>query len=99
MTRLDLVFLALHTFGAFMWIGGLFAVMGFLDAAAAETDSAARGRLTRFVRQAAMVPDIGAAIAIVFGLHWLFKLNRYEAPYMHPKLLLVVAVIALHGYL
>ncbi|MGE3545878.1 MAG: hypothetical protein AB7L28_18235 [Kofleriaceae bacterium] len=93
---MDKIFLALHVFGTMMWIGGLFAVMGFLDAAAAETDSGARTRLTKFVRQAAIVPDIGATIAIVFGAHWLFRFKLYQAPYMHIKLTLVVLVIVLH---
>ena len=51
---LDKLFLSLHVFGAFIWIGGLFALAAFLDAFAAETDPAARSRLTKFVRQAAM---------------------------------------------
>jgi uncharacterized membrane protein len=99
MTKLDLVFRALHVWGTFMWIGGLFGVTAFVAAAAAEPDPAARGRLTKFVRQAAIIPDIGAAIAIVFGAHWLFKFDYYKVAYMHPKLTLVAALIGLHVYL
>ncbi|MGE0551636.1 MAG: hypothetical protein AB7O24_31920 [Kofleriaceae bacterium] len=93
---MDKIFLALHVFGTMIWIGGLFAVMGFLDAAAAETDSGARTRLTKFVRQAAIVPDVGATVALIFGAHWLFRFKLYEMPYMHVKLTLVVLVIVLH---
>ena len=97
--QLDRVFLGFHVYGAVMWIGGLFALAAFLDAFGAETDPAARSRLLRFMRQAAIVPDIGATIAIVFGLHWLFKFKLYQMPYMHIKLTLVAVVLGLHGYL
>jgi uncharacterized membrane protein len=96
---LDKLFLSFHVIGALMWIGGLFALMAFLDAYAAEPDAPARGRLLKHLRQAAIVPDIGATVAIVFGAHWLAKFKLYQAHYMHPKLALVVLVIALHGYL
>lgn len=96
---MDKFFLALHVFGAFMWVGGLFAVAAFLEAHAAEPDATARGRLIKFVRQAALVPDIGATIAIVFGAHWLFRFKLYQAHYMHPKLALVAVLIGLHVYL
>jgi uncharacterized membrane protein len=95
---LDKLFLSLHVFGAFIWIGGLFALAAFLDAFAAETDAAARSRLLKFLRQAAIVPDVGATIAIVFGAHWLFRFKLYQMPYMHIKLALVAVVIGLHVY-
>jgi len=93
---MDKLFLALHVVGALMWIGSLFAVMSFLEAFAGEPDAAARGRLLKYVRQAAIVPDIGATIALVFGLHWLFRFKLYEAHYMHAKLALVAVVLGLH---
>jgi uncharacterized membrane protein len=96
---LDKLFLALHLFGALIWIGSLFALTAFLEAVAAEPDTAARGRLLKFLRQAAIVPDIGATIAIAFGLHWLFRFKLYQMPYMHIKLALVAGVIGVHGYL
>jgi len=96
---LDKVFLSLHVVGALMWIGSLFALTAFLEAVAAEPDAAPRTRLLKFLRQAAIVPDIGATIAIVFGLHWLFKFKVYQMPYMHIKLALVAGVIGVHGYL
>ncbi|HEU4611344.1 MAG TPA: CopD family protein [Kofleriaceae bacterium] len=96
---LDNLFLSFHVVGVLIWVGGLFALMAFLEAVAAEPDQAARGRLVKFLRQAAIVPDIGATIAILFGLHRLFKFKIYEAHYMHAKLALVVVLIGLHGYL
>lgn len=96
---LDKLFLSLHVFGAFIWIGGLFALLAFLEAFGAETDPAARSRLVRFLRQAAIVPDVGATIAIGFGLYWLLKYDvLLKMPYMHIKLTLVAVVIGLHGY-
>ena len=99
MMTVDNVLLSLHVLGALMWIGSLFALFTFLEAYGAEPDAAARGRLAKFVRQAAIVPDIGATIAIVFGLHRFFKLHLYQAHYMHAKLTLVVLVIGMHGFL
>ena len=96
---LDKLFLSLHVVGALMWIGSLFALAAFLDAYADETDSGARSRLLKHLRQAAIVPDVGATLAIVFGLHWLFKFKLYQMPYMHIKLALVAGVIGMHGYL
>lgn len=96
---LDSFVLALHVQGALMWIGGLFAVASFLDAHAAEPDRAARGRLLKFLKQAAIVPNIGATIAIALGTYQLVKYKFFKAPYMHPKLALVVVIIAIHGYL
>ena len=77
----------------------LFAVMAFLEAAIGETEAGTRGRLVRLLRQAAIVPDVGATLAILFGAHWLFRFKLYQAHYMHPKLALVAIVIGLHVYL
>ena len=96
---LDRLFLSLHVLGALIWIGGLFALAAFLEAVAAVPESAARGRLLKFLRQAAIVPDVGATLAIVFGLHWLFRFKLYKMPYMHIKLALVAVLIGMHGYL
>lgn len=96
---LDKLFLSFHVVGALMWVGSLFALTAFLEAVAAEPDPAPRGRLLKFLRQAAIVPDIGATIAIVFGLHWLFKFKIYQMPYMHAKLALVAILIGVHGFL
>ncbi|MDX2091101.1 MAG: CopD family protein [Kofleriaceae bacterium] len=98
MNKLDLFFRAFHIYGALMWIGGLFALIAFLEAHAQEPDPDARGRLAKHVRIASIVPDIGATIALLMGLHWLFKFKLYEAHYMHPKLALVAVLIGMHGY-
>ena len=96
---MDKLFLAFHVFGVILWVGGLLAVALFLAAARAQPDVGARARVAAFARKAAMIPDIGATLAIVFGLHWLFRFKLYTLPYMHIKLTLVVFLIALHGFL
>ena len=96
---LDKLFLAFHVFGAFLWIGGLFATIAFIETTIAEPDAGAKARLVKATRTAAIVPDVGAAIAIVFGAHWLMRFKLYEAHYMQPKLGLVVLVVGIHWYL
>lgn len=99
MNKLDLVFRAFHIYGALMWVGGTFALIAFLEAHAQEPDAAARGRLAKHVRVAAIVPDVGAAIAMLMGGHWLVKYDLYKAHYMHPKLALVALLIGVHVFL
>jgi uncharacterized membrane protein len=93
------LFLALHLFGAFMWVGGLFQLALLLEGVKQEPDAAAKKRLAAYARKAAMLPDIGATLAILFGAHRLFKYELYAMPYMHIKLLLVAVIFGLHGYL
>ncbi|MCX5744258.1 MAG: hypothetical protein NT062_17350 [Proteobacteria bacterium] len=93
---MDKLFLAFHVVRALMWVGSLFALMAFLSAVAGEPDPAARGRLLKHLREAAIVPDVGGTIAIVFGAHWLFRYKLYETTYMQLKLVLVVGLLALH---
>jgi uncharacterized membrane protein len=96
---LDRLFLALHLFGGFIWIGGLFQLASFLTAVQAEGDSGARARLAQRARKLAVLPDVGATLALVFGLHWLFRFKLYAVPYMHIKLGLIVFVLILHVFL
>lgn len=93
---MDKLFLAFHVMGVLLWVGGLFALMAFLEAYAGEPDAAPRTRLLKHVRSAAIVPDVGATIAMLFGAHWLFRFKLYEAHYMHAKLALVALVLVLH---
>jgi putative membrane protein len=93
------LFLAFHVVGVIFWVGGLFALTLLLAAARNEPDAGARTRLAAFTRKVAMLPDIAATFAIVFGLHWLFAYKRYQFHYMHVKLMLVVLLLGLHGFL
>jgi uncharacterized membrane protein len=96
---MDSLFLAFHVFGAIVWVAGLVSLTMLFGAAKAETDAGARKRLLAFARKAGMVPDIGATITILFGLHRLFVLKVYKFHYMHAKLLFVFFLIAMHGFL
>jgi uncharacterized membrane protein len=98
-TRLEQIMLSLHVLGALMWIGGLFAFMAFLEATINEPDKAARERLMKYTRQAAIVPDVGLTIALVFGAHMLFKYKLYQVHFMHGKLALVAILIGLTVHL
>jgi putative membrane protein len=99
MITLATIFLAFHVFGVILWVAGLVGLTLLFAAARGESDVAARKRLLGFARRAGMVPDIGATLAIVFGLHWLFAYKFYKFHYMHAKLLFVVFLLGLHGFL
>jgi uncharacterized membrane protein len=94
--NLDNVLLALHVMGAMMWIGGLFATVAFLEVTIAEPDAGAKARLLKATRAAAIVPDVGLTIAIVFGAHWFMKFKLYEAHFMWAKLGAVAVLITIH---
>jgi uncharacterized membrane protein len=93
------LFLTFHVFGVIVWVSGLFGLALLFAAAKAEGDPGARKRLLGFARRAGMVPDIGATIAMIFGLHWLFAYKFYKFHYMHAKLLFVFFLIGMHGFL
>jgi protoporphyrinogen IX oxidase len=97
--RLAQLFLAFHVFGVVLWISGLVTLTYLLAAVKNETDAGARSRLAQYARKIGMFPDIGALIAMLFGLHWLFAFKLYKMPYMHIKLTLVVVLIGMHGLL
>ena len=93
------LFLAFHVVGVIFWVGGLLTLTVLLSAMKAETDPAARKRLGAFTRKAAIAPDIASFVAMLFGLHALFANKLYKFHYMHAKLLLVVFLLGLHGFL
>ena len=95
----DNVILALHVMGAMMWIGGLFATVAFLEVTIPEPDAGARTRLLKATRAAAIVPDVGLTMAIVFGAHWLMRFKLYEAHFMWAKLSAVGVIVGIHVYL
>jgi uncharacterized membrane protein len=93
------LFLTFHVFGVIVWVSGLVGLTLLFAAAKAESDRGARKRLLGFARRAGMVPDIGATIAFIFGLHWLFAYKFYKFHYMHAKLLFVFFLVGMHGFL
>jgi putative membrane protein len=91
-----------HIFGFVVWTGMLLAVMHALSAHARASD-AARPALVELERRLALAMDIGATVAILFGVlkivgppagTAIFK----NGGYMHMKLTAVVVLIGLHGF-
>jgi uncharacterized membrane protein len=97
MTRLDQIMLALHVFSVIGWVGGLTLVTGLLAAYGSEPDAGAKQRLAAMAKKRCIGMDAAAAMALVFGLHWLIKFDLYKQPYMHIKLTLVAILFGLHG--
>lgn len=96
--NLQNVFLGLHVFGAILWSGGLLTLALLLAAAGRESGEPAQ-RLGALARKLGMWADLGATLAILFGLHRLFSMKLYKLPYIHIKIALVVVIFALHGIL
>jgi putative membrane protein len=98
MSKLTPLPLALHVFGVISWISGIMATALLLYAAERETGEP-RARLLALAKMRAIGMEIGATLAIGFGLYWLFKYDLYKQPYMHIKLTLVLVLLGLHGLL
>ena len=88
-----------HVFGLILWVGMMIAVLNLLGA-----DSAARPALGAIANKLARFMDIGAAVAIGFGVALLVtRINQAANPlkgagYFHAKLAFAVALIGVHGY-
>src|SRR5690606_6102210 len=91
---------ALHIFGVLMWMGTMIGLTTIL-AAHASADLGSRPAFHKLERSTAIAMDVGATLAVVFGLIMLFKVpGLLSAAYMHAKLTLVVlALLTSHGYL
>ncbi len=92
-----------HVFGWLLWLGPLFGLFHILNAHAAA-DEAGRAAFGKLGKQTAMTADIGAALAIVFGLIMLIvpdggMLIFKAGGFFHIKLTLVALLIGTHGYL
>jgi len=89
-----------HIYGFMMWLGALFAALRILQAHA-DADAGARGAFLPLEKGAGMSMDIGATVAIVFGLLLIFVPENGTAlfkvgGFMHVKLTLVAVLIGLH---
>jgi putative membrane protein len=91
---------ALHIFGVLMWMGTMIGLANIL-AAHGETDLGSRPAFHKLERRAGVAMDIGATIAMVFGIILLLKMpGVMKAGYMHAKLgLIVLGILSSHGYL
>jgi putative membrane protein len=94
------VLLVFHVFGIVLWVSGLLVTSMALTRHTQETAPEARQALARlewiFMRGLA---DIGALLAIVFGISLILTNSSYylRAPWLHIKLTFVVLLIGLHG--
>lgn len=90
-----------HIFGFTMWIGAMLALANTL-ATHVTSDVAAGSALVNVERKLAITMDVGAFVAIVFGLIMLFGIEPsplQQGGWMHMKLTAVLAVLGLHGFL
>lgn len=92
-----------HIFGFVMWIGTLYALFQILMAHA-EAEESARGAFGPLEKRVAIAMDIGATLAIVFGVVLIVKLPYGTAlfkagGFFHIKLTLAAALIGVHGFL
>jgi protoporphyrinogen IX oxidase len=91
-----------HIFGQMLWVGGLLATSMTLVRHARETSAEGRAALARvewlFLRGMA---DVGALLTIAAGIY-LFTANlqaNLRAPWLHVKLVFVVILLGLHGWI
>jgi putative membrane protein len=90
---------AFHLFGVFMWMGTMIGASHIL-VAHAEADLGSRPAFHGLERRLAIAMDVGATIAIVFGVILLVKTpGIMKVGSMHAKLALVVALLGVHGLL
>jgi len=92
-----------HVVGFTLWLGAMFGLSYILTAHAAA-DEAGRGAFGKLEKNTAMTADIGATLAIVFGLIMLLVPEGgtqilKAGGFFHIKLTLVALLIGTHGYL
>jgi putative membrane protein len=94
--------LVFHVFGIVLWIGGLLMTTLLLTRHTQETAPEARAALSRLERKSMRaMADPGALLTILAGITMIFTNSGYylHANWLHIKLLFVVAMIILHGYI
>lgn len=94
--------LVFHIFGIVLWIGGLLMTTVLLGRHAEESSPEARTALSRLEKKSMRaMADPGALIAILAGIGMIFTDPGYYlyAEWLHIKILFVIALIILHGYI
>ena len=94
--------LVFHILGIVLWIGGLLMTTVLLSRHVQETAPEARAALTRVEKKSMRaMADPGALLVILAGITMIFTNKAYylHASWLHFKLLIVVALIVLHGYI
>jgi protoporphyrinogen IX oxidase len=87
----------IHVFGVIIWVGSLLLVSSLMTLVPDEV-GAARERLIVAAHRLFLVSgNIGAAVAILFGLVELIaRPVLLQAGWMHVKILLAIAMLAIH---
>jgi putative membrane protein len=94
--------LVVHVFGIVLWIGGLLMTAALLVQHAKEAAPEARAALTRMEKKSLrMMADPGALLTVAAGITLIFTNKSYylHATWLHFKLVFVVILIGLHGYI
>ena len=93
---------AVHVFGDMLWVAGMLMTTLLVSRHAQENSPEARATLTRLEKKSMrMMADPGAALAILGGIGLVLTNPSYymQAAWLHVKLLFVVALIILHGFI
>ncbi|HXZ89092.1 MAG TPA: CopD family protein [Candidatus Binataceae bacterium] len=89
--------LVLHIFGVITWLGSLLLITSLMTLVPDEV-GAARERMIFAARRLFLLSaNVGAAVAIIFGLFELIaRPGLLQAGWMHVKILLVLVLLAIH---
>lgn len=91
---------AFHIIGVVTWFAGLFYLPRLFVYHAEATEPAIRDRLKIMERRLLVMTDIGAALAIAFGIATLATESFYvHAGWLQVKLALVLLLVIYHGML
>jgi protoporphyrinogen IX oxidase len=91
---------ALHIIFVVTWFAGLFYLPRLFVYHAETTDPNVRAQLKIMERRLLVITDIGASLAIVFGVWTLLLVPGFmQQGWLHAKLLFVAGLICYHAYL
>jgi putative membrane protein len=91
---------AFHIFGVVTWFAGLFYLPRLFVYHAEAIEPALRARFKVMERRLLMMTNIGALLAIAFGIATLATESFYlRAGWLHVKLALVLLLVIYHGML
>jgi putative membrane protein len=91
---------ALHIIFVVTWFAGLFYLPRLFVYHAETSDPAIRSQLKIMERRLLIITDIGASLAIVFGVWTLLLVPGFlQQGWLHAKLAFVAGLICYHAYL
>lgn len=90
---------ALHIFGVIAWFSGIFYLPRLFVYHAEVKDQPSHDRFVVMERRLYMMMNVGASLAVVFGLWMVLMAPAYlQTGWLRTKLVLVVLVIGYHHY-